>query len=67
MSDFRKIMICFKIVTFKRFGRKIVKFKQIILHFGKIVTIWADLSFKIVTFQCFERKIVKFKQIILNF
>ena len=30
MSDFRKIMICFKIVTFKRFGRKIVKFKQII-------------------------------------
>ena len=33
--EFRKIMICFKIVTFKRFGQKIVKFKQIILKFGK--------------------------------
>ena len=45
VSDFRKIMICFKIVTFKRFGRKIVKFKQIIFKIGKIVTFksfWAN-------------------------
>ena len=66
VSDFRKIMISFKIVTFKRFVRKIVKFKQIIVKFWEIVTVWADFGFKIVTFQCFGRKIVKFKQIILN-
>ena len=35
MSDFRKIMICFNIVTFKRFRLKIVKFKQIIIKLKK--------------------------------
>ena len=67
VSDFIKIMICFKIVTFKSFGRKIFKFKQIILNFGKIAPIWGDLCLKILAFQCFGRKIVKFKQIILHF
>ena len=44
--DFIKIMICFKIV----------KFKQIIFNFVKIVTFGQTICFKIVTFKSFGRK-----------